>query len=209
MIENKTWFQLRPMYDYIRKQAEKETFLKYLEIGGTFSLITIFLFFAIMPTATTISSLVGDIKSKEAFITKVDLKVANILKAQESYAQVQEKYYLVEDTFPSLAHYYDGVSNLAVIFKDSSLDIKQIGLNIGEDKNSTNDFFKTYQISVNGEGQYSSVIELIKKMFSNRRLINTTSIQLNQLPKEQQINSKNIKVSLSNNLYYLPNNSEK
>lgn len=209
MIENKTWFQLRPMYDYIRKQSEKKTFLKYLEIGGTFSLITIFLFFAIMPTITTISSLVGDIKSKEDFIKKVDLKVANLLKAQEAYAEVQEKYYLIEDTFPSLAHYYDGVSNLAVVFKNSSLEIKQIGLNIGEDKNSTNNFFKTYQVSINGEGQYSSVMEMIQKMFNNRRLVNTTSIQLNQLPKEKQVSSKNIKVNLSNNLYFLPNSNEK
>lgn len=209
MTENKTWFQLRPMYDYIRKQTENKKFLKYLEIGGTFSLITLFLFFAIMPTITTISSLVGDIKSKEAYISKVDLKVANLIEAQESYAQVQEKYYLVEDAFPSLAHYYDGVSNLAIVFQDSSLDITQIGLNINEDDDSTNNFFKTYQVSVNGEGQYSSVLEMIKKMFNNRRLVNTTSVQLNQLPKEDQTDSKKIRVNLSNNLYFLPDNNEK
>lgn len=204
MIENKTWFQLKPMYDYIRKQSENKTFFKYLEIGGTFSLISLFLFFAIMPTVTTISALVGDIKSKEAYIQKVDSKVLNLIKAQEAYAQVQEKYYLIEDTFPSLANYYNGVSNLAIIFQDSSLDIKQIGLNINEDKDSNNKFFRNYQVSLNGEGKYSSVIEMIKKMFNNRRLVNTTSIQLNQLPKEKQGTSKNIKINLSNNLYFLP-----
>lgn len=209
MIENKNWFQLRPMYDYIRKQTEKKTFFKYLEIGGTFSLITLFLFFAIMPTITTISSLVGDIKSKEIFIKKVDLKIINLLQAQESYSQVQEKYFLVENAFPSLANYYDGVSNLAVIFKDSSLNIEQISLSVNNDEDSTNKFFRTYQVNINGEGQYTSVIEMIKKMFNNRRLVNTTNIQLSQIPKENQIDPKNIKVNLSNNLYFLPNNNEK
>ena len=211
MIDTKNWFQLRPMYSYIRKQAENEKFLKYLEVGGTFTLIAIFLFFAIMPTMTTIFSLIGDIKSKEDFIKKVDLKVASILKAQESYAQIQEKYYLIEDSFPTLAQYYNGTSNLATLFKESSLDINQIGLNLTEYKDKNNQFFKSYQININGEGQYSSVLEMVKKIFDNRRLINTANIRLNQTnPNNMDQNvSKNIKVNLSSDLYFLPNNNEK
>ena len=210
MILNKSWAQVKPMYDYIKKQAENEKFLKNLEIGGTFTLIAIFLFFAIMPTITTISSLIVDIKSKEIFIKKVDLKVANVIKAQESYTQVQEKYYLIEDAFPSLAQYYGGVSNLATLFKDSSLDINQINLNLNKDKNKEQQFFDSYQVNINGEGQYSSVMEMIKKMLSNRRLIDTASIQLNQVKLDNnQTTSQKIKVSLSNSLYFLPNYEKK
>ena len=132
MINTKNWFQLQPMYSYIRKQAENEKFLKYLEIGGTFTLVAIFLFFAIMPTMTTIFSLLGEIKSKESFIKKVDNKIANIIKAQEAYSQVQEKYSLVEESFPSQPQYYNGASNLATLFRDSSLDINQINFNLNE-----------------------------------------------------------------------------
>ncbi len=210
MINYKTWFQLRPMYDYIRKQSEKDNFFKYLEIGATFSLITLFLFFAITPTITTISSLVGDIKSKQDYIKKVDLKIANVIKAQESYAQVQDKYSLIEDTIPSLAQYYNGTSNLATLFKDSSLDIKQISLSLNEDKNLTNKILKTYQINISGEGQYSSVMEMVKKIVTNRRLVNTTNIQLDKPSKEDiQTSSKNIRINLSNDLYFLPNNENK
>ncbi len=210
MTNNKTWFQLRPMYNYIRKQAEKEKFLNYLEVGGTFSLVAIFLFFAIMPTTTTISSLIGDIKSKESFIKKVDLKVENIIKAQESYSQIQEKTYLIEDAIPSLARYYDSASNLGTISKESSLNIKQISLNLNEGKDPTNNSVKTYQINVNSEGEYSSVIAMIKKLLNNRRVINTTNIRLSQPSKEDnQINSKNIKVNFSNDLYFLSDNNEK
>lgn len=210
MINTKNWFQLRPMYSYIRKQAENEKLLKYLEIGGTFSLVAIFLFFAIMPTMATISSLMGDIKSKEAFIKKVDLKITKVLQAQEVYSQVQQDYPLIEDSFPSLPQYYKGTSNLATIFRDSSLNINQINLSLEENKNQNKQFFKSYQININGEGQYSSVVEMVKKILSNRRLIDTTSIQLNQANSNNsnQTGSTNIKVNFSSNLYFLPENNE-
>lgn len=210
MIINKSWSQLRPMYDYIKKQAENEKFLKNLEIGGTFTLVAIFLFFAIMPTITTISSLIGDIKSKETFIKKVDLKVANVIKAQESYALIQEKYYLVEDAFPSLAQYHSGVSNLATIFKDSSIDINQITLNLDKNQNKEPQFFDSYQVNINGEGKYSSILEMVKKMLDNRRLIDSASIQLNKVKLDNnQTASENIKINLSSSLYFLPDNEKK
>ncbi len=211
MINTKNWFQLQPMYSYIRKQAENEKFLNYLEIGGTFTLVAIFLFFAIMPAMTTIFSLIGDIKSKEAFIKKVDLKIANVLKAQENYSQIQKNYSLIEDSFPSLGQYYKGASNLATIFKESSLNINQINLNLDENKDKNKQFFKSYQISISGEGQYSSIMEMIKKIPNNRRLVDTTDIRFDQVNSgdQNQTNSTNIKVSLSSNLYFLPNNNEK
>ena len=210
MIITKNWSQLRPMYNYIRKQAENEKFLKNLEIGGTFTLVAIFLFFAIMPTITTISSLLGDIKAKEAFIKKVNLKVINVIKAQESYAQVQEKYYLIEESFPSLSQYYNGVSNLATIFKESSLGINQIGLSLDKSQDKEKQFFDSYEINIGGEGQYSSIMEMVKKTLNNRRLIDTTSIQLSQVRfDDNQATPGNIKVNFSSSLYFLPDNNEK
>ena len=210
MIYNKNWFQLQPMYAYIRKQAENEKFLKYLEIGGTFTLIATFLFFAIMPTMTTISSLLGEIKSKESFIKKVDKKIANIIKAQENYSQIQEKYYLVEESFPSQPGFYNGASNLATLFKNSSLEINQIGLNLSDQntqEESSNQFFKSYQVSLIGTGSYSAIMDMIKKMSNNRRLLNTSSIQIGQIKTDKnEIGSKNIKINLSNDLFFLPDN---
>lgn len=206
MINTKNWFQLRPMYSYIRKQAENQKFLKYLEIGGTFALIAIFLFFAILPTMTTIFSLLGEIKSKEIYIQKVNTKISNIIKAQDTYAQVQEKYSLVEDSFPSQPQYYNGASNLATLFRDSSLDISQINLNL--DNNSTKDnSFDSYQVNISGEGQYSDILNIIKNMLNNRRLINTSSIQINQIETDKnEMASSKIKINISNDLYYLPDN---
>jgi hypothetical protein len=210
MIDTKNWFQLRPMYSYIRKQAENEKFLKYLEVGGTFALIAIFLFFAIMPTMTTIFSLLGEIKSKEAYIKKVDLKINNIIKAQESYSQVQEKYYLIEDSFPTLARYYNGTSNLATLFKESSMSINQISINLNENRNKATEFYNSYQVNIVGEGQYSSVLDMVKKMLNNRRLLNASNIRIGKLDtqKNDQNMSKTIQINLSSDLYFLPDNNE-
>lgn len=210
MIYNKNWFQLQPMYAYIRKQAENEKFLRYLEIGGTFTLIAIFLFFAIMPTMTTISSLLGEIKSKESFIEKANKKITNIIKSQENYSQMQEKYSLIEESFPSQPGFYNGASNLATLFKNSSLEINQIGLNLSDQntqEESSNQFFKSYQVSLIGTGSYSAIMDMIKKMSNNRRLLNTSSIQIGQIKTDKnEIGSKNIKINLSNDLFFLPDN---
>lgn len=208
MINTKNWFQLRPMYSYIRKQSENEKFLKYLEIGGTFTLITLFLFLAILPTMSTISSLIGEIKSKEAYIKKVDTKIANIIKAQENYGQFQENYHLIDDSFPSFAKYHQGASNLATIFRDSSLGISQIDFNLNTEAVDKKSFLKSYQININGEGQYSSVMEMVKKIISNRRLVEVISLKLNQSnpDRSNQSSSGSIKVSLSSDLFFLPDN---
>jgi len=210
MIYNKNWFQLQPMYSFLRKQAENEKFLRYLEIGCTFTLITIFLLFAIMPTMTTIFSLLGEIKSKEGFIEKVDKKIANIIKAQENYSQVQEKYSLVEESFPSQPQYYNGASNIATLFRNSSLGINQIGFNLNNEtipEENDKNFFKSYQINLIGEGQYSSIIRMIKEMSNNRRLVNTLSISINQIKTDKnETGSDKIEFNLSNDLFFLPDN---
>ncbi len=205
MINTKNWFQLRPMYSYIRKQAENQKFLKYLEVGGTFTLIAIFLFFAILPTMTTVFSLLGDIKSKEIYIKKVNAKISTIIKAQSTYAQVQENFSLVEDSFPSQPRYHNGASNLATLFRDSFLDINQINF-ILKDKSreSKDNSFGSYQVNISGEGQYSDILNITKNMLNNRRLINASNIQINQLEADKnKTGSNKVKINISNDLYYL------
>ena len=59
--------RLTPLFDYIKKRQENRKLRKTFELAATFILISFFLFFAIKPTALTISALIGDIKSKNFF----------------------------------------------------------------------------------------------------------------------------------------------
>ena len=77
MIEKKTWFQIQPLYQHVRRQAENKKTVKYVEIGTTFSLIAVFLFAAIAPTASAISKLIGEIKAKELTVKEMKTKINN------------------------------------------------------------------------------------------------------------------------------------
>lgn len=212
MIDTKNWFQIQPIYSYLSQQAENQKVLKYLEITATFILIAIFLFAAVMPTITTISSLIGDIKSKEIFIQKADAKLNNFLKAQDSYSKFQERNYLLEESYPSMAHYYDGTTNLATIFKNSSLGINLININLEvKDTKSNLTLPNVYQVNISGEGQYSSILDMVKKLSNNRRLITPASIVLGQptSANNNQSGSSIVQVNLNSNIFYLPSTNEK
>ncbi|MFA5750183.1 MAG: hypothetical protein WC895_03095 [Candidatus Shapirobacteria bacterium] len=210
MIGKTTWTQLQPLYRYLRQQAENKKFLKYLEIGATFSLITLFLFFAIAPTASAISALIGEINSKELNIKNMKNKITNVLKAQENYAQAQEKYNIFESSFPSTQKFYQSASNFSAASKQSSFPLKQLKFNLSDDEESTLKE-KSFTVSALGSGQYLSALEFIKKIINGRRLIDIDSIQISQPDENSEIQtaSGTVNLNISSNLFFLPISNEK
>ena len=203
-MENKSWFQLQSLYKYLRVQADNKKFLSYLEISATFLLIIIFLVFAVFPTVITISKLLGDIKTKEATITQMNTKISNVLTAQENYANVQDKYSLIESSFPSNPSYYQSASSLSSSLTDNSVKVVRLSFDINNDpnlilKNTSKD--KTYSLSINGVGQYSDILKMVKQFLNNRRLIDLNKIQIS---KSNDVNNPNLNVNLVSDLHYLP-----
>lgn len=202
-MENKSWFQLQSLYKYLKIQTENKKFLSYLEISATFLLIIVFLIFAVFPTITTISKLLGDIKTKEATIVKMNTKISNVLQAQESFANVQDKYDLIESSFPSNPNYYKSASSLSSSLKDNSVKITRLSFDIDSDttlnkKNLNKD--KTYVLSLNGAGQYSDILKMVKQFLNNRRLVDLTKIQISK----NDTDNSNLNVNLISDLHYLP-----
>jgi len=210
MTEKTTLTQLQPLYRYLRQQAENKKFLKYLEIGATFSLIAVFLFFAIMPTASAISNLIGDINSKELNIKNMKSKINSILQAQQTYAQAQEKYSVLESSFPSTQKFYQSASNFSGASKQSSISLSQLKFNLNNDE-SSNSVGRSFNISVVGNGQYTSALEFIKKIIDSRRLISINSIQINQ-PNTQDTETKvppgTVNLNMSSDLFFSPISNE-
>jgi len=206
MIEQTNWFQLQPLYQYIRKQSENRQFFKYVEIGATFLLIAIFLFFAIMPTASAISSLIGEIKSKETISSNMSKKIASIMQAQDSFAQTQENYSVIESSYPVLPNFYKSVHIFSAISRESMTPINQISLGIdnGEDeKISTN----TFGISLNSVGSYTSLVNYVNKLSNTRRLVDIKSITISQDIQNKQSSGGQLNLKISADLYYLPKNN--
>jgi len=211
MIERTTWSQLQPLYRYLRQQAENKQFLKYLEIGATFSLIAIFLFFAIAPTASAISSLIGQINSKELNIKNMKNKINLVLQAQDNYSQAQENYSVVESSFPSVPKFYQSASNFSGASKESSISLKQLSFNLNNNDVGTSAVGKSFSVSINGSGQYASALDFIKKITMSRRLINISSIQISQ-PNDKDTKDVSapgtVILNMSSDLFFSPISNE-
>lgn len=207
MIERTNWFQIQPLYQYIRQQAENKKFFKYIETSATFILITIFLFTAITPTATAISKLIGDIKSKEIITKNMSKKISSVLLAQENFALAQEKYQVLESAFPSKPNFYESASIISALSKETNTSISQLKFRLSDnDKKSDNNLnANLYNLTSTIEGKYTSLLDVIKKETNSRRLNEIKSLQISQNEeKGSSPNSSNLKLNISTDLFYLP-----
>ena len=206
MIEKTTWFQLQPLYRYVRQQSENREFIKYVEIGSTFFLIAIFLFFAIMPTASAISTLIGEVNSKKEISSAMSSKISNIMQAQESFSQVQEKYSTIESSYPSLPKFYQSSSVISYVSKDTSTPIKQIRFQIDNSDKSDQSKSDTFGLNLNTVGSYQSILDSVEKLSNSRRLIDIKSIQISQADSKQSAGQLNLTINAD--LYYLSQNND-
>lgn len=210
MINKPTLSQIRPLYEHLRKQAENKKFAKYLEIGGTFTLITIFLLLAIKPTALAISSLLGEIKSKELASQKMKAKINSIIQAQDSFSQAQEKYFILESGFPTNPNFYQAATNFSTISKQSSINLKQISFNIYSEnqKEDKKTLTKSFTVNVSADTQYQTSLAFIKELLNNRRLIDISSIRFSRPndknSTETNFSSGDVTLSINSNLFYSP-----
>jgi Tfp pilus assembly protein PilO len=171
--------RIKPLYDYLKKQRENYRFMRSLEISATFILITFFLFFAIRPTVIIISTLWGDIQSKQLLRSQLKTKINNVILAQDLFSQVQEKYQIVNTSLPDRPSFYETAQQLQQTGNNSALNINSFDYNLqtGE-KDLLSPNLKTYQISIDVNGSFASATKLITELLANRRLINISSISI-------------------------------
>jgi Tfp pilus assembly protein PilO len=171
--------RIKPLYDYLRKKRENYRFVRTVEISATFILITFFLIFAIRPTVLTISSLWGDIQSKQILKKQMGSQIDNIVKAQDLFSLVQENYQIVNDSLPDRPEYSLAASQLQQVGNNSGLSLDSFGYDVqSNDKVSPNANVKNYQIPISISGSFTSVTKIIADLLQNRRLIDIGSISI-------------------------------
>jgi len=210
MTELNSFIQLQEIYKFLRKRREDQKFLNYLEISATFVLISIFLFFAIKPTATTIFSLLGDIKSKQLLTSQMKSKIISIVQAQDAYSQVQEKYDVIESSLPDKPKYYQSALNFSSIAQQSSNTLDQINFNLSSnEKSSISPNINTYSIDITSKTNYQSTLDFVKSALNNRRLVDLKSIQLSKVEDKNGNPLNQLRMNITANLFYLKDNNEK
>lgn len=219
MIKKPSLNQIRPFYQYLRKQADNKKFIKYLEVTATFSLIAIFLFLAIQPTALAISSLLGEIKSKQLSQKKMTAQINTIIQAQDSFAKAQERYDLIESAFPTNPAFYESALNLASLSQKSSVKVNKLSFDVVNEESKKNkntkskeeDLTDSFQADLSINSSYQQALSLIQDLANNRRLIDISSIQFtrpDKNKKDEALPSNSININLSTNLFYSPINEK-
>lgn len=210
MTELSSFIQIQEIYKYIRKQRENQRFLNYLEITATFILISVFLFFAIKPTATAIFSLLGEIKSKELQTSQMKAKIISVVQAQDIYSQVQEKYNVIESSLPDRPKYYQSALNFSSLSQKSAFFLDQISFGLGSDVTSQlSPNIESYSVNITSKTNYNSILDLIKNILNNRRLVDLKTIQLSKIENKDNSPSNDIRLNITTKLFYLKDKNEK
>lgn len=172
-LEKATISRIRPMFEYLSKQQENQRFTRSIEIAATFILISFFMIFAIRPTALTISALVGDIKSKEIQSHNMKSKISNIIQAQDLFSQVQERYQIVESSFPDKPRYAHITTQFQQTALNQQFELDRLSFNLsgkeGED---------VFSISVNSPANFRQAVSFVDELLKNRRLIEINNYYL-------------------------------
>ena len=218
MIQDTIISQAKPLLEYLKKRREDQKFLKSTEIAFTFTAISFFLIFAIKPTATTISALVGDIKSKQILVKEMHSKINNVVIAQDNFSKVQEKYRVVESGLPDSQRYYYTANQLRLSAQLSQINLDKLSFNVEKDSENLkkdkpiNSNLKSYSVSVNQNSDFTSIINFITKLQDSRRLLDLHPLNLAvkiSKDKESTPSASSINFGLSSRLYYWQPNNEK
>jgi hypothetical protein len=210
MIQLNSFLQLQQINKYLRKQRESQKFLNYIEISATFSLIAIFLFFAIKPTATAIFSLIGDIKAKEALSQQLKGKINSVIKAQDVFSQAQGRYDVIESCLPDRPKFYQAAVNFSGASQKVNTSLGRVSYNINnnnEGKLAPN--IDSYDVAVGTKGTYSSVLSYIDMLLNGRRLVQLKDIQVGKGGEKESVSSNEVDMSLSTKLFFLEDKNEK
>jgi hypothetical protein len=184
--------KLTPLFDFLKKQREIEKNRKIFELSITFAIISIFLFFAIRPTFLTISTLLGDIKSKELLTVKMRTKIDQIITAQDNFSQVQEKYYLVQEALPETQNFVSAFNQIDSNSVKSDINFDKLTFSQSE-----KDYFST---KISTRASYSSSIALLTSLFNIRRIINIPQVVFSK-DKDSQLQNQ-INFSIPIDIFY-------
>ena len=209
MIQLNTISVTKPLFDYLNKRRQNLKFIQTVELAATFFLISFFLLFAIKPTVFTISSLLGDIKSKEVLSRKqLKPKINQVIQAQDTFVQIQQDYYLIESSFPDNPSYSHAATQIRGTGQQFQIFLNRISFNLPQDNKSKNKSpVKTYHVSMGQSTQFGQVASFVQQLLENRRLIDIKKISLTKKDSSGSFNQ--IDFNLSADILFWQQDEEK
>lgn len=202
--------QVQPLIDFLKKQQENEKFYKSLENIATIVLITFFLVFALRPTALTISALVGEIKSKEILQKQMKQKINDVIQAQDTFSQVQERYLVVNSSLPDSPRYATIVSQLQSLATAAGFSFDQVNFNLRQDDQTG--ALNSYTIQVSSSLPFTSATSLLEQISRLRRLLKLDQVSFSPVEATSEPSSSSaipvsgsVNLNLSSKVFYWQN----
>lgn len=205
----------KPLFDYIKKQQENRKFIKSIEIGATFILITFFLLFALRPTIITISALKGDIESKKILKEELRNKINKVITAQDLFSQVQERYQVVNSSLPDKPNYYESSAIIQQIGQKYGVSAESMAFNLDAGEVKEDPGIQAYNVSVGVNGPFTNALSFATEILKNRRtdyisalnFVNATEI--NNSSASPSATAGGVSTRFSTIFYYWPPINEK
>jgi hypothetical protein len=194
---------------FMKKKQEDRRFIKSLEVGFTFILISLLSIFAIRPAIITITNLTGEIKAKKLLNQKLDSKLRKIIEAQNNFAQIQDYYEIIEKTFPSSPQYSHATNQIQSASQVSNLSLDKITFNFPKEdtkQNTPTTDIQQYSINSSIQTDFYPAVDFLNKITQNRRLIDITSVSMNIAKRRSSSSEKEtpsqINFNFNTNVYY-------
>lgn len=219
--ENMIISKTKPLLEYIKKRQEDKKFIRSVEVTATFFTIAFFLIFAIKPTATTISALIGEINSKQILVKDMRRKINSLVIAQDNYSTIQGRYSIIESSLPDSPHFYHSANQLRLSARESQLDLNSFSFSLNDQKESdsknnspkalNNSQLKSYSAPISQSTDFINALVYLSRLQDSRRLIDLLPISIiNKIDKNKEgTPSSNLTLNFSAKLFYWQNNEEK
>ena len=191
------------LLDYVSKQQETKRSHRISEIAFTLCVIAAFILFALKPTMATISDLLGKINSKKILVSQMDIKIKNIVQAQDNFAKIQDNYPIILSCVPSRPSYYQAATQLQKAGEKHSINFNKLSFNL--DKDNTN-----FSITISNQNDFIAFLETIKTLSQSRRPLTIDTFSFS-LPKSNtaSASANSVNFALNTKYYFLEKENEK
>lgn len=193
-IENQLSVILR-LRKNLKKLILSNDIWPYLEATLTVFLVLFFVVFAIKPTVLAITSLLGEIKSRQILNEKMSVKINSLVSAQNSYFSAEEKLPLLDEYYPEKFDVAQGTSQLLGVALDHNIMSESFSANDLTFPDITSEK-GLIDFNYSGSGSYEDVMSFISDLYSSRRAIFIDSYSLSPIKAEDAIDPNIIVVNL-------------
>lgn len=171
-------------YRQLEPVLERPKTRMYTAIIFSFLAVSLFGWYAIRPTITTILYLRREIADKSEINRQMENKIVNLIEAQAAYQDIQSQLPLIEEAIPKTSDAVDLSIQLRNIVQSTEATYSSLRVSEAPITNDPADTAKTakktdgneFTINITTEGNYLDLEKIITEINTMRRLVSYNNI---------------------------------